>query len=63
LESSSTISYAISNSSGIYVLKTNKTGDFQLVINALNYQTAFDIQISSEATNIEKYIATFALFR
>lgn len=56
-ESSSTISYAISNSSGIYVLKTNKTGDFQLVINALNYQTqVFDIQISSEATNIEKNI-------
>mgnify|MGYP003646251171 CR=1 FL=1 len=56
-ESSSTISYAISNSSGIYALKTNKTGDFQLVINALNYQTqVFDIQISSEATNIEKNI-------
>jgi hypothetical protein len=56
-ESSSTISFAISNSSGIYVLKTNKTGDFQLVINALNYQSqVFDIQISSEATNIEKNI-------
>jgi hypothetical protein len=38
-------------------LKTNKTGDFQLVINALNYQSqVFDIQISSEATNIEKNI-------
>lgn len=56
-ESSSTISFAISNSSGIYVLKTNKTGDFQLVINALNYQSqVFDIQISSDATNIEKNI-------
>ena len=56
-ESSNTISYAISNNSGIYVLKTNKTGDFQLLINALNYQTqVFDIQISSEATNIEKNI-------
>jgi hypothetical protein len=56
-ESSSTISYAISNTSGFYVLKTSKTGDFQLVINALNYESqVFDIQVSSEDTNLEKNI-------
>ena len=56
-ESSSTISYAISNTLGFYVLKTSKTGDFQLVINALNYESqVFDIQVSSDDTNLEKNI-------
>ena len=55
--SSSLICYAIANSSGFYVLKTSKTGDFQLVINALNYKSqVFDIKVSSEDTNIEKNI-------
>jgi hypothetical protein len=56
-ESSRTISFTISNNTGNYVLKINKTGDFQIVINALNYEPqVFDIQISSEDTNIEKHI-------